>query len=240
MRGIINTLQRIGSDIVAGRNIEAYVISVIAVILAIAGVVDDAIPTDWKLAAILAALALLVFQTTRPEKQAADLDSVLHNRQAMGAFHDLIHGTRTLWIYGPSAINVLRDMPFIKREILDHGGKVRVMIQDPESQIGMQILHDQMDKTLDLEKSIQMSLDILANAARWGVEYRLKDYNPGFSMVVIDPDKRNGRVIVEFLGFRNELITDRMHISISREQSQYWFDHWTKQYEALWDSAREL
>jgi hypothetical protein len=45
---------------------------------------------------------------------------------------------------------------------------------------------------------------------------------------------------VEFIGFRNDLITDRMHISISRDQSQYWFDHWTQQYQAMWEAGREI
>lgn len=238
MRGITSTLRRIVDDILAFRNVEAYVIAAVAVVLAILGVVDDAVPDNWKMAAILAALALLVFQTTRPDNEAPDLDAVLLSRQTMGAFPDRIRGARTLWIYGPSAVNILRDMPYIKREILEKNGKVRIIIQDPNSQTGMDILHDQMDKTTDLGNSIRMSLDILKNASSWGgIEYRLLPYSPGFSMVAVDPDKRNGQLLVEFIGFRNDLITDRMHIEITREQSQHWFDHWVKQYEAMWEAA---
>lgn len=239
MRGISSTLRRIMKDIMAFRNVEAYVIAALAVILAVLGVLDDVVPDNWKMAAILAALALLVFQTTRPEDEAPDLDAVLLNRQAMGSFPDRIRGARTLWIYGPSAVNLLRDMPYIKREILEKNGKVRVIIQDPTSQVGMDVLHDQMDKTTDLQNSIQMSLDILKNASAWGgIEYRLLPYSPGFSMVVVDPDKRTGQIIVEFIGFRNDLITDRMHLEITRSQSQHWFEHWVHQYEAMWEASR--
>jgi len=60
---IIRRLQRIGKDILAGRNIDAYVVGAIAIVLAILGVLDDIIPLNVKLSAILAALALLVLNT---------------------------------------------------------------------------------------------------------------------------------------------------------------------------------
>jgi hypothetical protein len=236
--GIIRTFQRVLSDIAAGKNIEAYVVSILAVILAVLGVLDDAVPDDWKLAAILAALALLVFNSTRPERDLVDLDTVLLDRQSFGAFQEVIRGKKTLWIYGPSAINVLRDSPHIKRELLDRGGEVRVIIQDLGAAEGMGILAEQIDKTIDLENSIRMSMDILKGMKKWGnMEYRLLPFNPGFSLVVVDPDGRDGKVIVEFFGYNNELITERMHIEITRQQSQHWFEYWAKQYEIMWEAA---
>lgn len=236
--GIVRTLRRIFVDILAGKNIEAYVIAVVAVSLAIIGVLDNAVPDDWKLAAILAALALLVFNTTRPDKQAADLDAVLLDRQSFGAFQEVIKGKRVLWIYGPSAINVLRDGPHIKREILDRGGEVRILIQDIDAAAGMQILGQQIDKTVDLVNSVRMSGDILKTMKGWGnIDLRVLSYSPGFSLVVVDPDARDGKAIVEFFGYRNELITERMHIEITRQQSQHWFEYWARQFQTMWDDG---
>jgi len=236
--GIVRAFRRIFADILAGKNVEAYVVSVIAVALAVAGVMDNAIPDDWKLAAILAALALLVFNTTRTDKQIVDLDAVLQDRQSFGAFQDVIKGKRVLWIYGPSAINVLRDSAHIKREILDRGGEVRIIIQDIQSEAGMYILAQQIDQTMDLKNSMTMSLDLLKRMKGWGkVELRVLPYSPGFSLVVVDPDARDGRVIVEFFGYRNELITERMHIDITRQQSQHWFEYWAAQFQKMWDEG---
>jgi len=233
--GIVRAFRRIFADILVGKNIESYVVAAIAVALAVAGVLDNAIPDDWKLTAILAALALLVFNTTRSEKGAVDLDAVLLDRQSFGAFQDVIKGKRVLWIYGPSAINVLRDGPHIKREILDRGGEVRVITQDINEQAGMQILSQQIDKTVDLENSLRMSGDILKTMKNWGnIDLRVLAYSPGFSLVVVDPDSRDGKVIVEFFGYRNELITERMHIEITRQQSQHWFEYWARQFQEMW------
>jgi hypothetical protein len=236
--GIVRTLRRILEDVLSGKNIEAYVIAVVAIALAVMGVLDNAVPDDWKLAAILASLALLVFNTTRPDKQAVDLDAVLLDRQSFGAFQEVIKGKRVVWIYGPSAINVLRDGPHIKREILDRGGEVRVLIQDIDAAAGMEILGQQIDKTVDLVNSLRMSGDILKTMKGWGnIDLRVLAYSPGFSLVVVDPDARDGKVIVEFFGYRNELITERMHIEITRQQSQHWFEYWAKQFQTMWDDG---
>jgi hypothetical protein len=236
--GIIRTFRRIFADVLSGKNLDAYVVTAIAIFLAVAGIIGEAIPLDWKLSGILAGIALLVFNSTRPDKQSTDLDSVLLDRQSFGAFHDEIKGKRVLWIYGPSAVNVLRDTAHIKREILDRGGEVRIIIQDIESQAGMEILSEQIDKTMDLGNSIRMSTDLVRNMKNWGkVELRVLPYSPGYSLVVLDPDSRDGKAIVEFFGFRNELITERMHIDITRQQSQHWFEYWAHQFQNMWDAA---
>jgi hypothetical protein len=236
--GIVRGIRRIFADILAGKNIEAYVVAAIAVALAVLGVLDNAIPDDWKLTAILAALALLVFNTTRTDNKVIDLDAVLQDRQSFGAFQDVIKGKRVLWIYGPSAINVLRDSAHIKREILDRGGEVRIIIQDIHAQAGMDTLEQQIDQTMDLKNSIIMSHDLLKRMKGWGkVEMRVLSYSPGYSLVVVDPDSRDGKAIVEFFGYRNELITERMHIEITRQQSQHWFEYWAAQFQKMWDES---
>jgi hypothetical protein len=244
MRGILRTIRRVGSDILSGKNLEAYVIAAMALVLAIFGIIDDALSDNIKLAAILAALSLLVFKTTTPDKQPTDLDSILLDRQSFGAFRDFIRGGRALWIYAPSGVNVLRSAAEIKQELLDKGGRLRVLVQDPEGTDGLGILHRQLDKlfSLDLDDDIKASLRTLRNMRTWNtpgkVEYGLLPYSPGFSLVIVDPDGRDGRLIIEFFGYQTELISERMHIQITRQQSQYWFEYWAKQFDNMWKTAR--
>lgn len=242
MRGLLRLLNRVGTDIAAGRNIESYVITLVAVILAVIGVIDDVVPDSVKFATILAALALLIFQSTKPEKTVPDLDSVLLDRQSYGSFREFISGAQVLWIYGPSAVNVLRNASDIKTEVLDKGGAVRVLLQDPESELGMKVLYQQLDKLYDLADDIKSSARILHSMQAWApnrVEYGFLPYSPGFSLIIVDPDGKNGRLIIEFYGYQNELITERMHIVIERSQTQYWFEYWDRQYNVMWDSRRQ-
>lgn len=242
MRGITRFFQRVLADVVAGRNIEAYAVTAVAITLAVIGVVDDVVPDSLKFAAILAALALLVLKSTAPDKQAVDLDAVLMDRQSYGPFREFIQGAQTLWIYGPSAVNVLRNAHDIKREVLDRGGTLRVLIQDPASPLGMDVLVRQLDKFYDLADDIKTALRTLDNMQRQSpgaVEYGLVPYSPGFSLLVVDPDGRDGRLVVEFYGYENEQIIDRMHITIARHQSQYWFEYWANQYDLMWKARRD-
>lgn len=242
MQGLLRFLNRVGSDIVAGKNIEAYVVSFVAVALALIGVIDDIVPDSVKFAAILAGVALLLFKSTAPEEKIPDLDAVLQDRQSFGPLREFLSGAQEVWFYGPSLINILRQEGDIKREVLDKGGKVRVLLQDPQSDQGMDILYQQLDKIHDLKEDIRSSLRVLENMRAWtggGVEYGFVPYSPGFSLTIVDPDGKNGRLIIEFYGYQNELITERMHIEITRQQSQYWFEYWDNQYKIMWESRRK-
>ena len=63
------------------------------------------------------------------------------------------------------------------------------------------------------------------------------DYNPGFSLVAVNPSARDGRFIVEFHAFHNDATSSRMHIEIGRKQSDHWCTYWRDQFERIWDAA---
>jgi hypothetical protein len=237
MRSIERALRRIVQDIVAGRNLDAYVVSLIGIALIALDVLGD-VETSLQLTVLIAAVALLLFRATAPEQSRVDLDAVLQDRQGYSPFRDFIRGGRTLWVYGPSAYNILREASDIKREILDHGGEVRVLVQDPRETPSMNILRRQLDRTHNLDHDIDGSLFTLRQMREWGnVDFRLLPYSPGFSLVIVDPNRKDGRLTVEFFGFRNELISERMHIEISRQTSQYWFEYWARQFEVMWETG---
>ena len=239
MRGFGRELRRILNDIMKFRNIEAYVIALVGVALIVLDVIGNVDP-GLQLTVITAALALLVFRSTRPTESPVDLDSVLKDRQSYGTFREFIQGGKVMWAYGPSLVNVLHNSSDIKREVLDKGGKVRILVQDPSNEACMNILRQQLDQSNNLDHDLKGALLTLEKMVKWGgVDYRLLSYSPGFSLTVIDPDGRDGRLVVEFFGFHNEFIRDRMHIVIERRQSQYWFEYWAKQFDVMWNAAQE-
>ncbi len=237
MRSIGRALRRILQDVMNGRNVDAYVVTLIGVVLIgldVIGTVD----TGLQLTVLIAAVSVLLFRATTPDEARVDLDAVLQDRQGYSPFRDFIRGGQTLWVYGPSAYNILREASDIKREILDHGGQMRVLLQDPRETASMNILRRQLDRTHNLDHDIDGSLFTLRQMREWGnVDFRLLPYSPGFSLVVVDPGRKDGRLTVEFFGFRNELISERMHIEITRQTSQYWFEYWCRQFEVMWETG---
>lgn len=239
MISISRALRRIFDDLRNLRNLEIYVVAGVGVALIVLDVVGTT-EIESYLSVMTAALVVLLLRTTTPPKQEVDLDSVLLDRQSFSPLSEFIRDGREVWIYGPSAVNVLRQSPDLKHEILDKGGKVRVLLQDPRASDSVAILRQQLDPNNNLELDITGSLFTLEKMQAWGsIEYRLLGYSPGFSLIVVDPDGKDGRLTVEFFGYRNELITDRMHLRIERRSSQYWFEYWAKQYAVMWESAKQ-
>lgn len=250
LRTIQRVIRRFFSDIKSQRNIEVYIVSLTAIIVAVVGLISDVLPDEVKFAAILAALSLLVFRISVPEAQNRDLDDYLNDRSAFVPLPTLIKGATKLWIYGPSNINILSqdNVIAIRNEILNKpDGEFRVLIQDPEEIEALRIAVRQIDENIDfkvqdLPKAIQDALQILGNIDKWPrtgkFEYRLLPFNPGFSMVAVDPDKSTGVVIVEFYGFYHEHTSSRMHIRITRDESERWYTYWGDQFRRMWDKAR--
>ncbi|MEP7292295.1 MAG: hypothetical protein ABI835_10950 [Chloroflexota bacterium] len=238
MKTITRTLRRIIDDLINLRNVDAYVVSFIGIALVILGLIGTA-DDHLYLTVITAALVVLLFRTTTPPKKEVDLDTVLLDRQSYTPLREFVQGAHTVWAYGPSAVNILRESPTFKREVLDRGGEMRVLLQDPEQAESLATLRQQLDPNNDLDHDIKGSLFTLKKMLDWGrVDYRLLPYNPGFSILIVDPDGKDGRLTIEFFGYHNQLIDDRMHLLIERHSSQYWFEYWAKQYQIMWDAAR--
>jgi hypothetical protein len=240
---MIRLVKRITADISAGKHVESYIVTAVALAIAILGLIDDAIDIGVQLSIILAALGLLVFKLTEPEAREIDLDQVLKDRQGYGSFGDFIHGGKVLWVYGPSAVNVLTNPSTLENKILNNGGEIRVILQDPTVETSIEILKQQLDNTTahllpdDIKRSVAVLETMIARGSR--IQYRFLSYSPGYSLAAVDPDGRDGRLVVEFFGFNNQMTDNRMHIEIRRQQTRYWFDHWTDQFEEMWKAARD-
>jgi|GEM_PF-615208 len=261
MQGVKNLFQTIINDLRRGRHLETYAVVVIGIILIVLDLFGSALVADDKLTVIIAALLILMFRS-RSDLSSADiaastqqviqeiqknieahveLDQVLQDRQSYEPFREFVQDATVLWVYGASGINVLKNTRDLNSIVSKPNGQLHVIIQDPTEAASMNVLHQQLDKYNDLQSDIQSTLFTLAALARQysgKMEHRLLDYSPGFSLLVVDPDGPNGRLSVEFYGYRNDEIEERMHIIITRQQSQYWFEYWAKQFQIMWDHAK--
>jgi hypothetical protein len=191
------------------------------------------------LSSVLLAVTFLVFQTTvEKDHRAGMVEQVVKGREAYGAFSAILPDGGEVWIYGPTAVNVLVNAPAIKTKVLARGGRVRVIVQDPDSE-AVRFTKIQLDDTLDFGHTLTSSIATLRKMRGWGnCEYRLLSFNPGFSLVVVNPTQPDGFLLLELHGFANDTITERMHVRISRAESLRWFDYWTSRFEGMWDLSR--
>ncbi len=246
---------RIFKDIRTLNHLDVYVISIAAISFAILGLFPNVVSDDVRTAIMLAALGLLVFNISVPKTRASDIDELLNDRAAFPPFNERLKGTRKLWIYAPSAANILNgdNMESIRKEILAHpDGELRVIVQNPANTEAVNILTYQLDESVDfpvqrLTTELSNSLARFDQVKSWKREgrfngtfdYHLLDYSPGFSLVILNPDKSNGSVIVEMHGYHNESTVSRMNIEIKKQESERWFTYWVSQFDHMWTESKE-
>lgn len=244
-------LRRIWSDVRAGRNLDTYVVTVIVVVFAALGVVGDVVPDGLKWSAVFAGLGILLLRMALPPRPAATTDSVLVDREAFvnTPFSSRLRNAKQVWIFAPSAINLLstENCTALREFVLDKGsGDVRIAVLDPGNTAAVDLAIRHLDAAAyplqSFREVLATSVKQLRKMAGWTVAgnftYRFADYNPGFGLVAINPSHRDGRIIVEFHGYGTDSIGSRMHISLTRADSDHWFQYWLDQFEQLWKAAR--
>jgi hypothetical protein len=248
---MIQSARRIAKDLKKREYIDAYSVAFVAFGLAILSLVPDLVPDALKWAAVLGGVGLLVLRITIPDIRAGTADELLNDRFAFDkvSFADRLEGASEVWIFAPTGVNILsaHNCELMRNKILTkREGVLRIVILDPANEAAIQLAVRQLDDSLDYP--IQDFRDSLATTERqlramraWKVsgtiDYKHLDYNPGFSMVAVNPSSRNGQIIVEFQGFHNEATSARMHIELTRQQSERWYGYWSEQFQRIWDEA---
>ncbi len=245
-------IRRIGHDIRHQRNLDAYAVAVLAFAVAVLSVVADSLAAHFRWAVLLVGVGVLVFRITLPDRLPGDAGDVLHDRSAFDdkPFPARLRSARELWVFAPSGINLLAPQhgDTIRTTLLDkQDGAVRIVVLDPAEDGAVRLATRQLDDSLDypvqqFPSSLAATIDRLRRMAAWQVrgsfEYRLLDHNPGFSLVAVDPGTSRGVVIVEFHGFHNQVTNTRMHIELTRAESEQWYGYWIEQFERIWQAAR--
>jgi hypothetical protein len=216
-------------------------------------VASDVLPVNARWAVLLAGVALLVLRMTLPERIPGPADEVLQDRLAFEdePFAAQLRDASELWVFAPTGVNLLspQTCETIRGTLLaTRDGVVRVVVLDPADQTAVRQATRQLDDPLDtppqlflasLQATIGQLERIAAQPVRGSFGYKLLDFNPGFSLVAMDPAGRDGRITVEFHGFHSETTTSRMHIELTPASGGPWYAYWLGQFERIWGAAQE-
>src|SRR5258708_23820407 len=197
--------RRIGHDLRNRRYVDAYTVTFVAFILAGLSLVADIVPDQVRWAALLAGVGVLVMRITIPASPFSTIDDLLQDRFAFEAnpIADRLRTAREIWVFAPSSVNLLsaQNCEILRTGPLSRpGGVVRVGVLGATQEATVQLAPPQLDDALDypvqdFTASLQAVMRLLHAMDAWQVagsfEYRLFGYNPGFSLVAIDPSTRN-------------------------------------------------
>jgi hypothetical protein len=246
-------LRQIGGDLRHLRNLDAYALILVTLVFAVLSVASDVLPVNARWAVLLAGVALLVLRMTVPVRIPVPADEVLQDRLAFEdePFAAQLRYASELWVFAPTGVNLLspQTCETIRSTLLANpDGVVRVVVLDPADQTAVRQTTRQLDDPLDsppqlfvgsLQATIGQLERIAAQPVRGSFGYKLLDFNPGFSLVAINPAAKDGRITVEFHGFHSETTTSRMHIELTRASGGPWYAYWLDQFERIWRTAQE-
>jgi hypothetical protein len=241
-------LRRIIRNIRDRQYIDAYVISFVAIAFAATSIFGDALPVNWRWAALLGGVGLLVFQITLPDERA---DLILHDRSSFdqGLLIERLADAQELWVFAPTAVNVLsaQNCDRLRGSILSRSdGVVKIVVLNPEKEPAVDIAARQLDGYIDypvqdVRSALRATLGQLERMCSWDVpgrlEYRVFHFNPGFSLVIVDPHLKSAFLIVEFHALHNVSTSDRMHLELTPSAGGRWFSYWSCQFSSIWEAA---
>lgn len=248
----VDWLRRIVNDLKARQNIDAYVLTIVIFVFAFLSVFSDVLSDDLRWAVLLSGVGLLLYRITLPEPAVAPSAELLQDRTVFEnrPLSEVFANARDVRVFAPSAVNLLsaHTCDVLRRTVLARkGGSVRVVVLDPAEKEAVRLAARQLDEYLEfpvqrLPAALENTLERLELMSRWqttGVfAYRLLAYNPGFSLVLIDPGTAHGRVIVEIHAFHNASTPSRMHLELTRATNERWYTYWIAQFDHIWDAAR--
>lgn len=245
---------RVGRDLRHLRNIDAYAVTALVLSFAVISIFNDELAEGPRWAVLFAGVGILVYRVTLPDRASHLAGEVLHDRTSLDdtPFSSRLDNAREVWIFAPSAVNLLSQQhcQALRTKILTrHDGLVRVVVLDPTQQAALDLATRQLDDSTDfplqgLGHSLETTLERLSLMNRWAVagtlRCKLLGFNPGFSLVAIDPDTSHGTIIVEFHAFHNEATMSRMHVELTRTSSPRWYAYWSDQFRHIWHAGRPL
>jgi hypothetical protein len=230
-------------------NVDVIVAVPICVIVTLLSLLKE-IPNVHTTSVILIVLAFLFYGTFKTRKTLQVLEYgkgagvFFKDRNVFQPLKLKIAPACDMWFCGISLINVIPQLKEdFQRKLKKEGAKIRFLLIDPE----WSALKSVADCTLETEKGIRLDIEVsierIEHIAKKGIgngeiELRLLKVAPGYSMVLIDPEKPYGRIIVEFIGYGSPIL-ERPHIELTRQKDSPWYEYFLRQYNKLWNAHEQ-
>ncbi len=255
-------LKRLGQSFLKNLDtIIAVLFSAIAAIYGLFGVGQTQASINQAQAVILTAIAIslgllavgIIRDREAREKLASEIRqmqekpsvaAVFKDRNTYAPLNETIASASHICFLGPTLINVFSQwagyLYFTK--LNEHGARLQFILLNPNSSVLESTAEIMNEPPENFRKDIDRSVNRVESMLRdegiqnGSLELRLMSANPNMSMVLIDPDKPNGKIFVEFIGYHSRLHT-RPHIELTRKQDKEWYEYFLQQYRELWEHS---
>jgi len=248
-------LGKVFQDIREGQNLEIYLTLAVALALLILDVFGI-VSAEAVAAGTLATLALLAFSTLTHRDQMARLTQVAEQAISGQPSADTFFWRRKLisesdfeeasfiGVAGITLSKTIAEYQHVFKTRPVSGAHIRVVTIDPGGDTPRQavlrsegVIEDDFFTHL-LRPNIDRLCSLGGSTERHGtLELGLLPYVPCFGLILIDPDKRHGRVIVEIYQHKSSAFHPTFELNPRRDKR--WYKFFREQFDLLWESCGE-
>lgn len=252
----MNLIRDIWSDVRSGQNIDVYVTIVLALLVATLGtwgIADQSIISSAVLATLaLVSIGILVNRRENSEirRTLSSLEStqnpsetLLRNDYDVSQLPNLVRHARKVLFCG---INFTSHIPLLREDLeygLQVGLEARFLMMKPHGRaIPTAAFRSRTQDPNDISSTCEKNLtrlDRLSRKATSGkLEYRVVDFLPPYTIIVIDPDLPSGKMYVRLSSFRTPN-KERPTLEIAKRDDNEWFQFFVNQFELMWAASEK-
>ena len=251
---MIRELQRIFKDFQAGRNIEIYVLTLLAIVIAVLdifNVVNQLIANAVILSVLAALLYGRILDRRQFENQIHGIREFHENRETVPSLQETLSGAkRELLLIGVALTSVVHSQRALLENLARKGCKIKIAVWKPPSDnqqraLLIEKLEDVIDVP-DLERNLPGNIERLRHwyssldeSARKNIEIRGYTAFPSLSIIFVDKDNPEGLVHVEPIIYRappEELPSFRL----GPHDAPKLFQILGRRYTLLWENSESL
>jgi hypothetical protein len=243
----VNLLRRIWQDIIRGENIDLYLTIPLAIGLTVANTLgrvgDSQIPSLTLMILALVCMSLLgnryrLVELTKSTTEGRD-EVLLHEFPA--EFESRLKQSSDVWMIGVTLGSTIKEHFTTLERILSRGGRVRVLIRDPDGATSQLISSnsyrefpaDQIRSELNI--SLRRLCDLKSQSGV--LEIRVLDHHYSIGITALDPTTAKGRIFVEYYTYR--LRSTSVPKLVFQASDERWFSLYHEQVQVLWENGRE-
>jgi hypothetical protein len=172
----------------------------------------------------------------------ASLDSLIQNRKSLPPLEERLGGAKMIMISGGSLFRLATEYLGFFEDMAKGGCAFQFVLVDPDSDaavfVAKQIVYE-VENAKAYTANIRMAVANLCSLKRKfpeQVEIRIVNYVPPFSLVVCDPQKKHGSILLELYTLAVPT-RERPHFRIRKQAEPHCFKFFWDQFEQLWKLA---
>ncbi|EAY24650.1 hypothetical protein [Microscilla marina] len=235
-------------------NIDVYISMLAGFVAVLYGLLGGSeIKDSIILATIAAILGIIAFGILKDRHTREQLLSEVKNLNIKSSSHfqlyrrnsykplsETLKNAKEIIFIGVSLNNILNNVgESLKKKVQEQNLNVTLIYLDQNVKSFGASAFWLNETTSSLKDHIKFTDKKLKDLGNHGFNVKKIEALPGYSMLLIDPNKENAKIFVEFHTFQ-ALLDERPHVVLNKPENPLWFEYFKHQYEKISDKAKQV